>query len=93
MQQVGKKICMSIEAADNLLETLSAAGEHKKACALAPAMCNGRRVLLCRSRVSGLFRREPRAEGASNQAEPTNKRLVPENMTLLYSCEKVQAVF
>ena len=52
MQQVRKKTVWSDDALDNLLETLSAAGEHKKACALALAMCSGRRKAeLCRFKV------------------------------------------
>lgn len=52
MQQVRKKTVWSDEALDNLLNALSEAGEHKKACILALAMCSGRRKSeLCRFRV------------------------------------------
>ncbi len=52
MQQVRKKTVWEDEALDDLLAALSAAGQHKKACALALAMCSGRRKSeLCRFKV------------------------------------------
>lgn len=52
LQQVRKKTVWDDEVLDNLLDSLSAAGQHKKACALALAMCSGRRKSeLCRFRV------------------------------------------
>jgi integrase len=52
MQQVRQKTVWSDEELDALLDKLSAAGEHKKACAVALAMCSGRRKAeLCRFRV------------------------------------------
>lgn len=53
MQQVRKKTVWSDEELDKLLNDLSASGQHKKACALALAMCSGRRKAeLCRFRMS-----------------------------------------
>lgn len=53
MQQVRKKTVWSDEALDKLLNDLMETGEYKKACALALAMCSGRRKSeLCRFRVS-----------------------------------------
>lgn len=53
MQAVRPKTVWSDEELDELLEKLSAAGEHKKACAVALAMCSGRRKAeLGRFRVS-----------------------------------------
>lgn len=52
MHQVRKKTVWEDEALDNLLDSLTAAGRHKKACALALAMCSGRRKAeLCRFKV------------------------------------------
>ena len=52
MQHVRKKTVWSDEALDGLLEKLSAAGQRKKACMLALAMCSGRRKAeLCRFRT------------------------------------------
>lgn len=52
MQQVRKKTVWSDEALDELLDRLTEAGQHKKACAVALAMCSGRRKAeLCRFRV------------------------------------------
>lgn len=52
MQQVRKKTVWSDEALDELLDRLSATGQHKKACMLALAMCSGRRKAeLCRFSV------------------------------------------
>lgn len=52
MQQVRKKTVWSDEALDELLDKLSATGQHKKACMLALAMCSGRRKAeLCRFSV------------------------------------------
>lgn len=52
MQQVRKKTVWEDEALDKLLDDLSASGQHKKACALALAMCSGRRKAeLCRFKV------------------------------------------
>lgn len=52
LQQVRKKTIWEDEALDKLLDSLSEAGQHKKACALALAMCSGRRKSeLCRFRV------------------------------------------
>lgn len=52
MQQVRKKTVWSDEALDDLLDKLSATGQHKKACMLALAMCSGRRKAeLCRFSV------------------------------------------
>lgn len=52
MQQVRKKTIWDDNMLDELLESLSSAGQHKKACALALAMCSGRRKSeLCRFRV------------------------------------------
>lgn len=53
MQTVRKKTVWEDEALDALLAELSGCGQHKKACALALAMCSGRRKSeLCRFRVS-----------------------------------------
>lgn len=43
MQNVRQKTVWSDEELDDLLDKLSVAGEHKKACAVALAMCSGRR--------------------------------------------------
>ena len=43
MQQVRQKTVWSDDELNDLLDKLSAAGEHKKACAVALAMCSGRR--------------------------------------------------
>lgn len=52
MQQVRKKTVWEDETLDNLLAQLTEAGQHKKACALALAMCSGRRKSeLCRFKV------------------------------------------
>ena len=52
MQQVRKKTVWEDDALDNLLDELTARGQYKKACALALAMCSGRRKAeLCRFRV------------------------------------------
>ena len=52
MQQVRKKTVWEDEALDNLLTALHTNGQHKKACALALAMCSGRRKSeLCRFKV------------------------------------------
>ena len=52
MQQVRKKTVWSDEALDKLLDDLLASGQNKKACAVALAMCSGRRKAeLCRFRV------------------------------------------
>ncbi len=52
MQQVRKKTVWSDEALDELLDKLTESGQYKKACALALAMCSGRRKAeLCRFRV------------------------------------------
>lgn len=52
MQQVRKKTVWSDEALDMLLAKLTESSQHKKACALALAMCSGRRKAeLCRFRV------------------------------------------
>ena len=52
MQQIRKKTVWSDEALDELLDKLAESGQHKKACALAFAMCSGRRKAeLCRFRV------------------------------------------
>ena len=52
MQQVRKKTVWSDGELQRLLDELTAAGQHKKACALALAMCSGRRKSeLCRFRV------------------------------------------
>lgn len=52
MQQVRKKTVWSDETLDKLLDDLSASGQNKKACAVALAMCSGRRKAeLCRFRV------------------------------------------
>lgn len=52
MQQVRKKTIWEDEELDDLLNTLSSMGKHKKACMLALAMCSGRRKSeLCRFRV------------------------------------------
>ena len=52
MQQVRKKTVWSDEALDELLGRLTESGQHKKACAVALAMCSGRRKAeLCRFRV------------------------------------------
>ncbi len=52
LHQVRKKTIWSDETLDKLLVTLSETGQHKKACALALAMCSGRRKSeLCRFRV------------------------------------------
>lgn len=52
MQQVRKKTVWEDDELDALLDTLTKAGEHKKACMVALAMCNGRRKAeLCRFRV------------------------------------------
>ena len=52
MQQVRKKTVWSDEALDELLDKLTENGQHKKACAVALAMCSGRRKAeLCRFRV------------------------------------------
>ena len=52
MHQVRKKTVWADEALDNLLSELSFSGKYKKACALALAMCSGRRKAeLCRFRV------------------------------------------
>lgn len=52
MQQVRKKTVWSDEALDKLLDNLLASGQNKKACAVALAMCSGRRKAeLCRFRV------------------------------------------
>lgn len=52
MQQVRKKTIWEDEALDSLLDELTALGQYKKACALALAMCSGRRKAeLCRFRV------------------------------------------
>lgn len=53
MQQVRQKTVWEDDELDSLLKKLSDAGEHKKACALALAMCSGRRKAeLCRFRVA-----------------------------------------
>ena len=53
MQAVRQKTVWTDEELDSLLGKLSAAGEHKKACAVALAMCSGRRKAeLCRFRVA-----------------------------------------
>jgi integrase/recombinase len=52
MQQVRKKTVWSDEALDKLLDDLLASGQNKKACAVALAMCSGRRKAeLCRFKV------------------------------------------
>ena len=52
MQQVRKKTVWEDDALDNLLDELTAMEQYKKACALALAMCSGRRKAeLCRFRV------------------------------------------
>lgn len=52
MQAVRKKTVWTDEQLDALLRKLSEAGKHKKACAVALAMCSGRRKAeLCRFRV------------------------------------------
>lgn len=52
MHQVRKKTVWSDEALDGLLAELTENGQHKKACALALAMCSGRRKAeLCRFRA------------------------------------------
>lgn len=52
MQAVRKKTVWSDDELDDLLDALSSAGKHKKACMVALAMCNGRRKAeLCRFRV------------------------------------------
>ncbi len=52
LQPVRKKTVWDDEELDGLLNTLSDHGQHKKACALALAMCSGRRKAeLCRFRV------------------------------------------
>lgn len=52
MQQVRQKTVWEDEQLDKLLDDLTAKGEHKKACAVALAMCSGRRKAeLCRFRV------------------------------------------
>ena len=52
LQQVRKKTIWEDETLDKLLDSLSESGQHKKACALALAMCSGRRKSeLCRFRV------------------------------------------
>lgn len=52
MQQVRKKTVWSDDALDKLLDDLLASGQNKKACAVALAMCSGRRKAeLCRFRV------------------------------------------
>lgn len=52
MQQVRKKTIWSDDALDSLLNTLTEKKQYKKACALALAMCSGRRKSeLCRFRV------------------------------------------
>lgn len=52
MQNVRKKTVWTDEALDDLLNKLSGSGQHKKACAVALAMCSGRRKAeLCRFRV------------------------------------------
>lgn len=49
LQQVRKKTIWEDETLDKLLDSLSESGQHKKACALALAMCSGRRKSeLCR---------------------------------------------
>ncbi len=58
MQAVQKKTIWEDEALDELLNKLSELGQHKKACALALAMCSGRRKAeLCRFRTDD-FREE-----------------------------------
>ena len=58
MQQVRKKTVWEDSELDGLLDKLSASGQHKKACALALAMCSGRRKSeLCRFSVDD-FRHE-----------------------------------
>lgn len=58
MQQVRKKTIWEDGELDGLLDKLSADGQHKKACALALAMCSGRRKSeLCRFSVDD-FREE-----------------------------------
>lgn len=58
MQQVRKKTVWSDEALDELFGRLTESGQHKKACAVALAMCSGRRKAeLCRFRVDD-FREE-----------------------------------
>jgi len=52
MQQVRKKTVWEDEALDKLLDDLTESGQYKKACALALAMCSGRRKAeLCRFKV------------------------------------------
>ena len=52
MQQVRKKTVWSDEVLDKLLDDLLASGQNKKACAVALAMCSGRRKAeLCRFKV------------------------------------------
>lgn len=52
MHQVRKKTVWEDKALDSLLSALSSSGKHKKACALALAMCSGRRKAeLCRFKV------------------------------------------
>lgn len=52
LQQVRPKTIWSDEDLDNLLDQLTAKGQHEKACMLALAMCSGRRKSeLCRFRV------------------------------------------
>lgn len=58
MQQVRKKTIWEDNELDRLLDKLSSDGQHKKACALALAMCSGRRKSeLCRFSVDD-FREE-----------------------------------
>lgn len=53
MQQVRTKTVWEDDALDGLLKTLQEHGQHNKACALALAMCSGRRKAeLCRFRVA-----------------------------------------
>jgi len=69
MQQVRKKTVWEDSELDGLLDKLSASGQHKKACALALAMCSGRRKSeLCRFSVDD-FRHENLVCGGAIQTK------------------------
>lgn len=97
MQQVRKKTVWSDEALDKLLDDLLASGQNKKACAVALAMCSGRRKAeLCRFKVDD-FKDENLVCGGAlyKTSEPIQTKGfgLGEVHLLLYSCEKVQTIF
>ncbi len=97
MQQVRKKTVWSDEALDKLLDDLLASGQNKKACAVALAMCSGRRKAeLCRFRVDD-FKDDNLVCGGAlyKTSEPIQtKRVRPGQIhLLLHAGKKVQTIF